>query len=150
MRCCTSAPWPPGIISLPTSPQLTAEEVSFLIEDSGARAVAMSDALAVDLPSAVARISPDDVARWRAEASPAAYGLTRADDPAFLVYTSGTTGRPKGVLHAHRSAWGRRPMHDAWLGLREGDVLLHAGRLQLDVHAGRGADRPVDQTGQRR
>ncbi len=131
-----------GIISLPTSPQLTADEVGFLIADSGARAVAMSDALAVDLPAAVSRVSPTDVARWRAEASPAAYGLTRADDPAFLVYTSGTTGRPKGVLHAHRSAWGRRPMHDAWLGLREGDVLLHAGAFNWTYTLGVGLTDP--------
>ena len=131
-----------GIISLPTSPQLTPDEVSFLVEDSGARAVAMSDALAVDLPPAVSRVSPDDVARWRVEASPAAYGLTRDDDPAFLVYTSGTTGRPKGVLHAHRSAWGRRPMHDAWLGLREGDVLLHAGAFNWTYTLGVGLTDP--------
>lgn len=131
-----------GIISLPTSPQLTAEEVQFLIDDAEARAVATSDALAVPLPPGVARVSPDDVARWRAEASPAAYGLTRADDPAFLVYTSGTTGRPKGVLHAHRSAWGRRPMHDAWLGLGPADVLLHAGAFNWTYTLGVGLTDP--------
>ena len=39
------------------------------------------------------------------DASPAAPGIaTAADEPAFLIYTSGTTAEPKGVLHAHRVA----------------------------------------------
>ena len=32
-----------------------------------------------------------------------------ADDPAFLIYTSGTTAQPKGVLHAHRALYGHLP-----------------------------------------
>ena len=42
--------------------------------------------------------------------------LTAAEDPAFLIYTSGTTSHPKGVLHAHRSLRGRALMRDAWQG----------------------------------
>ena len=35
--------------------------------------------------------------------------VTRADDPAILVFTSGTTGPPKGALHAHRTLLGHLP-----------------------------------------
>ncbi len=131
-----------GLVSLPSSAQLTTEEARFLLADSGARALAVAGDLDLELPPGVARIAPRDVARLRAEASPAAYAMTRADDPAFLVYTSGTTGRPKGVLHGHRSAWGRRPMYAAWLGLREGDRLLHAGAFNWTYTLGVGLTDP--------
>ncbi|KTS53318.1 AMP-dependent synthetase [Methylobacterium indicum] len=67
---------------------------------------------------------------------------TAADDPAVMVYTSGTTSRPKGVLHAHRTIWGRRPMHDFWLGLREDDVVLHAGTMNWTYTLGVGIQDP--------
>jgi acetyl-CoA synthetase/medium-chain acyl-CoA synthetase len=46
---------------------------------------------------------------------------TAADDPALVYYTSGTTGGPKAVLHAHRYTWAQRYTASLWLGLREGD-----------------------------
>ena len=55
------------------------------------------------------------------------YTASRADDPAYMVYTSGTTANPKGVLHAQRAAWGRRPMYQGWYGIGSGDRMLHAG-----------------------
>ena len=52
---------------------------------------------------------------------------TSSDDPAFLVYTSGTTGRPKGIVHAHR--WVRAlGGANAWRVPPEpGDVVLATG-----------------------
>jgi acetyl-CoA synthetase len=40
--------------------------------------------------------------------------MTKSHDPAYLVYTSGTTGYPKGVLHGHRAMIGREPAAQYW------------------------------------
>ena len=132
-----------GIIAVPTSSQLTPREFRFVVEDCRAAAVALEDPDASPGPPA---ITPEDVARWRRTHSrdedKPAYADTAADDPAFLVYTSGTTGSPKGVLHAQRSAWGRRPMYDGWYGLSDSDVVLHAGALNWTYTLGVGLTDP--------
>ncbi len=72
----------------------------------------------------------------------ATYAPTAADDPAFLIYTSGTTAEPKGVLHAQRSALGRRPMYQGWYGLRPDDRVLHAGAFNWTFTLGTGLTDP--------
>lgn len=129
-----------GHVALPSSAQLTAHEAEFLLGNSGAAAVAASAELASDLklPDGVLLLDPAMLARLKESAPLEDYADTAADDPAYLVYTSGTTGKPKGVLHAQRAAWGRRPMHQGWLGLQESDVLLHAGAFNWTYTLGVG------------
>lgn len=129
-----------GLVGVPTSSQLTTEEVEFIVADSGASAVV--GAVGAPLSTSVPTVSADTLREWRAGGERAAYLDSAADDPAFLIYTSGTTGRPKGVLHAHRSAWGRRPMYAAWSGLRAGDTMLHAGALNWTYTLGVGLTDP--------
>ena len=131
-----------GLVPIPTSSQLTRDEVAFLLADSDARALVCADELALDVPDGVIVVGPGDVARWRATAYRIAYADTHPDDPAYLIYTSGTSDRPKGVVHAHRAAWGRRPMYPAWLGLRPGDVMLHAGAFNWTYTLGVGLTDP--------
>jgi acyl-coenzyme A synthetase/AMP-(fatty) acid ligase len=129
-----------GYVALPSSAQLTATEAAYLLENSGAAAVAASAELATSLalPTGVLLLDPVKLQALKQTAPLADYADTAANDPAYLVYTSGTTGRPKGVLHAHRAAWGRRPMHQGWLGLQDSDVMLHAGAFNWTYTLGVG------------
>jgi len=131
-----------GGIAVPTSAQLTEGEFHRLAEDMAPRFVALADELALDAPPRGAEIlRPADWAALGAHA-PGAIADTASEDPAFLIYTSGTGGRAKGVLHAQRSAWARRMMWDGWYGLGAGDTVLHAGAFNWTYTLGAGLTDP--------
>ncbi len=127
-----------GLVAVPVSPQLSSEEVQFILDDSEARwiwttstfqehehfAGQASSLLVEDAPST--------------PTTPLSFANTPAGEPAFLVYTSGTTARPKGVIHAHRSVWGRRPMQSGWTDFQPSEVVLHAGQLNWTYTMGVG------------
>lgn len=125
-----------GYVPIPTSAMLTKTEVSAILADSDAAAVVHDGKTA--LPSGNALFwGPAELAAFKT-APPGAYVDTRPDDPAFLIYTSGTSGTPKGVLHAQRAAAGRAPMYDAWYGISSVDRLLHAGAFNWTYTLGVG------------
>ncbi len=130
-----------GAIAVPTSTLLTAEEVRYLVEDSGAKAIVIDEgawrsmSAALEGAGALRHVilggAPLDRALAKATTRDAA-ARTRADDPAYLVYTSGTTGYPKGVLHAHRSLLGRSPASTYWFDFATGgeaDRIMHSGKF---------------------
>ncbi len=132
-----------GFVPLPTSSQLTDREVQFLLEDSGAQAVVHGAHLGLRaLPAGICQLDADAIARMLRDAPRARYADTIADDPAFLIYTSGTTASPKGVLHGQRSAFGRRPMYQGWYGIGPDDRMLHAGAFNWTFTLGTGLTDP--------
>lgn len=52
---------------------------------------------------------------------------TRSEEPAFIVYTSGTTGKPKGIVHAHRWIVALGDLNRYRLPPQEGDVVMATG-----------------------
>ena len=132
-----------GLVALPASSQLTDREALFLLDDSGAAAIACATPLDT---STLARpplvLTPDDVARMMHDGPRIDYAPTFAETPAFLIYTSGTTANPKGVLHAQRAALGRRPMYQGWYGISADDRVLHAGAFNWTFTLGVGLTDP--------
>jgi acetyl-CoA synthetase len=132
-----------GYVPVATSAALLPAEVAFLLADSGAAAIISAPELALEtVPHGVLQLTAADVAGWIKAAPSSTYAFTLAADPAFLIYTSGTTAQPKGVLHAQRSILGRRPMVDGWYGLTEADRVLHAGAFNWTYTLGTGLTDP--------
>jgi len=113
-----------GAVALPLAVLFGVDALSYRLENSGAKAL-ITNAWGVERIAEIRNELPalklvlsldgssDGALGFADELSRASSGFapvdTSPDDPAMMVYTSGTTGQPKGALHGHRVLIGHFP-----------------------------------------
>jgi 4-hydroxybenzoate-CoA ligase len=142
-----------GIVVIPLNPLLTTEQFGYILADSRAAAIVLAAPFADSILSLRDRLpclrvlivaganAPDRAAlaghavhvldELLAQAAPAPVATpTNSDEVAFWMYTSGSTGDPKGVKHVHTSPMvAARLMGQGILGIRPDDVVFSVSKL---------------------
>lgn len=112
-----------GAILIPLNTRLTSHELAFQISDADARVVVASDGSDVPAPPHGVRFAASEfIARLPHDPEPAPTA-PGGEAPQTLMYTSGTTGLPKGAVLPHRKTLYNTLNAEIYFGLREADVV---------------------------
>ncbi len=129
-----------GVVPVPINTLLPADIADYILEDSRAAALVLSAPLLSPLRSAARRVrrvvvsEPDGSScgfrDFLAAASPDPPADCSPDEVAFWLYSSGSTGAPKGVRHVHASLKATADSYGAQvLGIRPDDLMFSAAKL---------------------
>jgi acyl-coenzyme A synthetase/AMP-(fatty) acid ligase len=119
--------WRMGAVALPCTPQLRRHDLELRASAAAPALCVGAEDLLDELPDEVPAMSLGEVAATldedRPQETPAAVEEMGPEDPALIVFTSGTTGEPRGVVHAYRYLTGQRAQAEHWLGSRPGELV---------------------------
>jgi benzoate-CoA ligase len=148
-----------GIVPVPVNTLLTQGDYEYMLADSRARVAVVSAALAPLFEPMLGRLAhlerilvsggdpqaPNSLARHLAQA-PGEFAVapTTCDDPCFWLYSSGSTGAPKGTVHVHASLIQTAELYaQPVLGIEESDVVFSAAKLFFAYGLGNGLTFPM-------
>ncbi len=125
-----------GLVPVPTSTQLTAPEITRIAQEIAPALVLAGDGVA--LPDHPAPVLGQADLHAMQDLPPCDWHMAVPERPGYIIYTSGSGGSPRAVVHAHRAIWARRMMWDGWYGLTPDDRILHAGAFNWTYTLGTG------------
>ncbi|HET7462092.1 MAG TPA: amino acid adenylation domain-containing protein, partial [Longimicrobium sp.] len=126
--------WKTGAAYVPLDPAWPAARVGRVLERAGAAVVVTRDTLRGALPAGVPVVSVDgDADRLAAHPAEAPGPLPAPESLAYVIFTSGTTGTPRGVAVEHRNLAAYVRDAAARLGLEEGDRFGLVSTLAADL-----------------
>ena len=116
-----------GLVSVLCSETLRARDLELRATQSGARLIVSdrkhaSRVAMMDVPLEVV-LAEDADSELRGFAVPQPTHDTAAEDVAFILYASGETKDPRGIVHTHASTWAQRIPAEHWLEARPGDLV---------------------------
>ena len=148
-----------GIVPVPLNTMLTTDQYAYVLADSRARVLFVSEALYPVVKDIVGRMADlecvvvsgtnafghlmlsDELAK---ESDTFATVATHAEEPAFWLYSSGSTGMPKGVRHLHSNLQATADTYARQvLGIQESDVCLSAAKLYFAYGLGNALTFPM-------
>jgi acetyl-CoA synthetase len=118
--------WRMGAIALPCNPQLRRKDLELRARAANPKLAVGEERYLGELPDGIPYVDMAELARVLdedlAQETPAALEQLDPGDPAAIVFTSGTTGEPRGVVHPQRYLGGQRLQAEHWFGSQPGEI----------------------------
>jgi acetyl-CoA synthetase len=115
-----------GAVALPCNPQLRRHDLEIRVRAAAPKLCIGEERLLGELPDEVPAMTLGEVAdaldEDRPQETPAEVAALDPDDPAVIIFTSGTTGEPRGVVYPQRYLTGQRLQAEHWVGAQKGEL----------------------------